>query len=154
MVALDQLWERLGHVRSLSFVASSGKPNGWNGQGTGTVVVLIDGKQTLTFTESGTWRSEGGRDTRFSNVYRWTVIGETIRLEHLRFGQDRPVNLFDLAQTGEREWRSVSPHLCSEDCYAATMLVLDDRIILRWSIDGPRKQVMIEYVYSVADAAP
>jgi hypothetical protein len=44
-------------------------------------------------------------------------------------------------------------HLCRDDCYAAVLLVRDDGIVLRWSIDGPRKQEMIEYVYSWQDAA-
>ena len=69
--------------------------------------------------------------------------GDTLRLEHLRFGEDRPVYLFDLAPAGDRGWRSVSPHLCSEDCYAAVLLVRDNGILLRWSIDGPRKKETI-----------
>jgi uncharacterized protein DUF6314 len=47
----------------------------------------------------------------------------------------------------------VSPHLCKEDCYAAVLVVQDDNLVLRWSIDGPRKQEMIEYTYSSQDAA-
>jgi hypothetical protein len=150
MTALEQLWDRLSRVRWLSFVARSGKPTGWNGRGIGTVMVQRVGERTLTFTESGTWRPEAGRDSRFSNVFRWTAVGETIRLEHLRFGKDHPVYLFDLAQAGDREWRSASPHLCREDCYSAVLILRDDDIVLRWSIDGPRKQEMIEYAYSAA----
>ena len=71
-----------------------------------------------------------------------------MRLEHLRFGEDHPVYLFDLGPAGEREWRSVSPHLCGEDCYAAVLTVRDDGIVLRWSVDGPRKQEAIEYTYA------
>jgi hypothetical protein len=113
---LDELWERLGSVRTLSFLARSARPGGWNGTGSGTVEILRAGEGTMTFTEAGIWRPEGGRDTRSSNVFRWSVVGDAIRLEHLRYGEGRPVYLFDLALAGEGEWRSVSPHLCREDC--------------------------------------
>src|SRR5215212_2731765 len=80
------IWECLSRVRTLSFVAHSGKPGGWNGKGSGTVVVTHLGVGAMTFTESGFWRPEGGGDIRFRNVFRWTIVGESLRLEHLRFG--------------------------------------------------------------------
>jgi hypothetical protein len=150
---LDQLWNHLRQVRSLSFVASSEARTGWNGRGVGTVEVREVGEAALTFHEQGNWRSEAGRNMRFTNVYRWTLAGDRLHLEHLRLGVESPVYLFDLAQASEREWRSVSPHVCSKDCYAAVLLLCDDGIVLRWSIDGPRKQETIEYIYSWRDAA-
>ena len=146
--ALNHLWNRLRRVRSLSFVASSASTTGWNGTGVGTAEVREAGDGAMTFHEQGFWRPEGGeRDIRFRNVYRWTPVGDLLRLEHLRFGADRPVFLFDLAHAGEGEWRSASPHLCRDDCYAAVLLVRDEGIVLRWSIDGPRKKESIEYTY-------
>jgi hypothetical protein len=143
-----QLWNLLRRVQSLSFVARSGAGTGWDGTGVGTVQVGECGQDVLTFTEEGTWRPEaGGRQTTFHNVYRWTLAGDLIRLEHLRFGADNPVYLFDLAQSGEREWRSMSPHLCRDDCYAAVLLAGDDGFTLRWSVRGPRKRETIEYHY-------
>lgn len=148
MAILEQTWERLRRVRGLAFVARSASPTGWNGQGTGTVVVEPAGDGALTFTEAGVWRPEGGREIRFRNVFRWSQGKDTLRLEHLRFGVDYPVSLFELALVGGGTWRSVAPHLCREDCYAAEMHVLDDGITLRWSVTGPSKQETIEYTYS------
>ena len=142
-MGLNGTWERLCQVRSLSFVAKSGNPTGWNGIGSGAVVVASVGSGVITFTESGTWRPDGGRDIRFSNVFRWTKNGDTLRLEHLRFGVGNPVYLFDLAEA-VREWLSVSPHVCSEDCYTARMTVDEGSIVLRWSVKGSRKQEDIE----------
>jgi hypothetical protein len=153
MMTFEQLWHRLRQVRSLSFVAQSGGESAWDGRGTGTVAVEQASSSTMTFTESGTWRPEGGKDIHFSNVYRWTLDAAALRLEHLRFGANNPVYLFDLAQTGEREWRSVSPHHCREDCYSAVLLVHDDRLVLRWAVDGPRKRQTIEYVYTGQEPA-
>ena len=145
---LSELWERLCQVKALTFVARSGNPAGWNGRGSGTVVVRSAGDDAITYTESGSWRPERGRGLRFRNVFRWSKAEDGLRLEHLRFGEGHPVYLFDLAPAEDGQWRSVSPHVCSEDCYAATLLVLDDRVVLRWSIDGPRKQEQVEYTYA------
>jgi hypothetical protein len=148
MTSLGKLWARLRQVRALSFVAQSAAQTGWNGAGSGTVVVQAFGDQVLTFTEAGVWRPEGGSDIRFRNVFRWTLAGSVVRLEHLRFGAENPVYLFDLEAAGEREWRSASPHLCRKDCYAAHLVVHDDHILVRWFVDGPRKQELIEYRYN------
>ena len=153
MLTQERLWDMLRRVGALSFAARSKVPNGWNRTGVGTVEARQVKPGVLTFKESGVWRPEVGRETRFSNVFRWTVAGDVVRLEHLRFGEDHPVYLFDLAPADEWEWRSVSPHQCKEDCYAATMRVHDDRIVLKWSIEGPRKQETIEYVYSIEGTA-
>jgi hypothetical protein len=145
---LHQLWDQLRRARSLSFVATSAGSTGWNGTGSGTVEVREAGDGVMTFHEQGLWRPEGGdQEIRFHNVYRWTLASGLLRLEHLRFGEGHPVYLFDLAPAGDREWRSVSPHLCSEDCYAAVLLLREDSILVQWSIDGPRKRETIEYDY-------
>jgi Family of unknown function (DUF6314) len=134
-------------VQTISFIARSGKPNGWNGQGRGIVETATTTAGAVTFGESGVWRSVDGNESRFRNTFRWSVIDNLVRLEHLRFGEGNPVHLFDLAQVGEQEWKSASPHLCRDDCYAAVLLILEDCIEVRWSIDGPKKQQAIEYVY-------
>ena len=153
MTSLQQLWDDLSRVRSLRFIARSGSATGWNGLGRGVVAVETHGDEVQTFAESGTWRTEAGRELRFHNVYRWTRNQPTLRLEHLRFGVDHPVYLFDLAQTGDREWRSVSPHACGEDRYSAILLV-GDVLALRWAVVGPTKQEVIEYEYFCDEVEP
>jgi hypothetical protein len=151
-MTLEQLWDRLQRVRSLSFVAHSGAESGWNGEGVGTVEVRAIGEGSMTFHEQGSWRPVGSeREIRFHNFYRWTLSGDLLRLEHLRLGPENPVTLFDLSQVGDREWRSASPHLCRDDCYSAILLIRDGGIVVRWSIEGPRKKEDIEYVYLFGD---
>jgi hypothetical protein len=49
--------------------------------------------------------------TRFRNVFRWTLLGpKLVRLEHLRFGPDHPVYLFELAQDANGTWTSNRLH--------------------------------------------
>jgi hypothetical protein len=106
-----ELWNCLGRVRCLRFVAQSALATGWQGVGTGSVVVDAATDAILIFTESGSWQPTCGRSLRFSNVFRWSRINtDLIRLEHLRFGVDHPVYLFDLAPGAGDEWTSVRPH--------------------------------------------
>ena len=108
MVPATELCDLLGRVTALTFEA---RGSTWTGTGCGSVAVASPAAGVLTFTESGTWLSDRGREFRFSNVFRWSVVGpELVRLEHLRLGPSNPVNLFELAPAAEG-WRSVHPHL-------------------------------------------
>jgi hypothetical protein len=111
MLTARQLWDGLQRVRFVRFISRSDTP-GWNGIGFGSVAVESPSEEVLVYVESGIWQLAKGRETRFSNVFRWTLTGpELIRLEHLRFGADRPVFLFDVAPGSSGEWASVRPHL-------------------------------------------
>jgi len=85
----------------------------------------------------------------FTNVFRWTAdtAGQCLRLEHLRFGVDHPVYLFDLVKVSEGVLESSEPHACREDCYAARMEVDEQTIRLKWEINGPTKAETISYTY-------
>src|SRR5262245_25964228 len=114
----SELWQRLALVKRLSFSSVSLPPSitQWNGTATGAVAVELSGEQ-LVFRERGVWTPSSGRHpVPFQNVYRWTLAGgETLRLEHLRFGEDHPVYLFDLVPVEPGVFTSASPHQCRED---------------------------------------
>lgn len=110
-MTFDTVWARLGSVRDLTFTASSSASTGWTGSGTGTVDVSQPASDVFIYTESGTWAQSGGKQLSFTNVYRWTLLRESLRLEHLRFGPDNPVYLFDLGIVDETRMESVAPHV-------------------------------------------
>jgi hypothetical protein len=149
-----EAWKRLRTVQRLSFVARSrAAPGcGWNGSGEGTVRVEEFDFRTTLFHESGSWTPKAGRPILFSNVFRWTLDAgvRSVRLEHLRFGTEHPVYLFDMVSAGEGEGILVSadPHVCREDYYAAWMEFDGQTIRLSWKITGPRKDETIEYLYT------
>jgi hypothetical protein len=147
---ITDLFYLLGRVRTLTFVARSSNPAGWNGRGTGIVHVRIDSPEVITFTETGSWRQTAGRELRFHNVFRWSLLSpdRRIRLEHLRFGPAHPVYLFDLAPTDSGEWTSTAAHVCREDCYTARLSAETDHIKIGWTIIGPKKDEDIRYMYS------
>jgi hypothetical protein len=147
MEKIEPVWAALRRVKTLEFVARSQSGTGWSGTGTGTVSVEVPAPESIVFRESGIWRSPGGGDLAFRNVYRWLRSEETVRLEHLRFGENHPVFLFDLASETDAVWSSVAPHLCRDDRYAARLELLPDSVSLQWNIRGPEKDEEILYRY-------
>jgi hypothetical protein len=151
-MAVEEAWSRLRTARELSFEARSrSTPNtGWNGRGEGTVQVEQAEALATIFYEKGSWTPEIGRPVPFSNVFRWMLDpeGSFIRLEHLRFGVDHPVYLFDLVPADERTLVSSEPHVCREDLYAARMEFEQQVIRLSWTITGPKKNESIGYSYT------
>jgi hypothetical protein len=144
-------WTRLLAVKELTFEARSraARYTGWNGFGKGAVQVEPVEAGVIVFHERGAWTPEGGRQATFSNVFRWTVDPDCrfIRLEHLRFGSDQPVYLFDLVPVDEGVLESSEPHVCQEDLYAARMEFDQHTVRLRWTITGPKKAEDISYTY-------
>lgn len=110
-MTLETVWSRLSSIRDLTFNASSSASTGWTGTGVGTVGVARPALDVLVCTESGTWTPNSGKQLSFSNVYRWTLQLQALRLEHLRFGVDNPVHLFDLGVVDDLRMASIEPHL-------------------------------------------
>lgn len=149
---LNTVWTRLSGVRSFVFVARTELPagGGWNGRGEGSVVVDKSGANVLIYREDGSWESDEGKKFEFSNVYKWLLDSEAehIRLEHLRFGAERPIYLFDMAAQNDRLLESIRPHKCGADEYCLTISGDDEKEIdLRWSVRGPNKDTLIHYRY-------
>ncbi len=139
-----ELFDALGRVTTLQFHA---RGRLWTGSGFGAVQVASPTEGVLTFTESGSWRSAQGREFRFNNVFRWSVVGpERVRLEHLRFGPEHPVELFELVPA-PGGWRSDQSHVCKADCYTAELQLRVAGIWVVWQVAGPKKDEAIEYTY-------
>lgn len=148
---VQEIWYCLSHVHAVNFIARSELPTGWNGYGSGSVAVEQPTDDILIFHEAGVWQPQGGEEVDFSNIFRWSRLGaEVIRLEHLRYGPEQPVYLFDLAVQSDGEWKSVEPHVCREDVYAARLWYDESSILMSWSIIGPKKQERLEYRYSIS----
>lgn len=155
LMILKAAWNSLRAVRTLQFSAKfSSQTSGWNVTGNGKVIVGMVDNSTITFTESGKWRSDSGKEFDFNNVYRWTLDEDAgvIRLEHLRFGPNQPVYLFDLAPTDNITFQSVSPHCCGADLYTAIMEFKDEAIYLRWNVKGPKKDEQICCIYAHSES--
>jgi hypothetical protein len=151
---LGALWAKLKTISRLDFTATSRSPenSGWNGSGVGTVCVSTSDERTIHFSERGQWRPSDNATgvapaITFTNTFRWTWQDSRIRLEHLRFGPDQPVYLFDIVALSATEFHSVEPHVCREDRYAASVRLDRKKICVGWIVTGPTKDESIEYIY-------
>ncbi len=147
---LASLWGRLTAVTTLAFTSQSfDSGSGWDGTGTGTVKVETTDARSMLFHENGRWSPQEGTSLQFTNVFRWTSLPDEsrLRLEHLRFGNAHPVYLFELEQTGETVWKSIEPHVCSEDLYSASLSLENESLHLDWTVKGDTKNERISYIY-------
>jgi hypothetical protein len=144
----NELWNQLSRIRFIRYHAVSQSETGWSGIGDGSVHVESPAPDIVLFSEPGTFTPSRGKPTRFTNVFRWTRLSATgLRLEHLRFGAENPVYLFDLEFQSDRTWRPNNAHICSEDCYSALLRLHNSGVDVRWSITGPKKDesILCEY---------
>jgi Family of unknown function (DUF6314) len=148
--AVSDLLICLRRCRELRFIAyRDDHPKTWTCNGVGAVAIESPSAQIVIFNESGTSRLTSGRELRFTNAYRWSLVSRSVvRLEHLRFGPNRPVYLFDLAPQDESTWASVTPHHCRSDLYSLQFELGRDAVSLLWMIVGPGKREKIQCVYS------
>ena len=72
---------------------------------------------------------------------------DTLQLQHLRRGTERPVHLADLAPAGADRLTSAAPHLCAADRYLAELVVAGDSCELRWQVSGPTKRYSLATTY-------
>lgn len=148
MVSNVEIWERLRSVTTVRWTAESQMGMGWSGTGSGTVCVSEPAPDVLVLEESGTWQPNGGKHLRFTNVFRWTLLQDRLRLEHLRFGPNHSVYLFDMTPDAEGVWREVEGHICNKDCYHATLQFGVEQIQVGWRILGQNRDDVISYVYT------
>ena len=147
---VTKTWNRLAQITTLRFVARSAGKTRWSGFGYGSVVVACPKVNTIIFAETGTWQSDAGQQCDFNNTWRWSLhdSGTEIQLEHLRFGPNNPVYLFDLPPVNDHRWQSARPYLCRDDSYSAILILAAYQIQLRWIVKGPHKDEDISYWYA------
>lgn len=170
---LGRIWRALSEVGRLSTVV---EPQGCSGVedvpfgdyigcGEGTVQLEHQDSWRMVFHEEGIWRTVGGAEHRFRNVYRWIYrraeFASTdsvnrsaevsnrgrLALEHLRHGSDRPVHLVEFEDAGGGQLVAAEPHACAPDTYDAGLKLAVDGLALEWRVTGPRKHYRMRTVY-------
>ncbi|MCO7231892.1 MULTISPECIES: DUF6314 family protein [unclassified Cobetia] len=170
------LYALLAQIHRLDFSSRSGPAsrNAWSGQGSGEVTVTHEAPdsphdgarqaaqqeaESVVFLEQGQFQLKGqSSSVNFHNRYRWQLAadGEALSLSHERRGRDAAVFLFDLvadSARGEDHFVSREAHLCIDDLYAATLVIVRDEagnalgFDLDWRITGPRKDEHLAYRY-------
>ncbi len=146
------IWSRLSQVRLISFRAQSKstEKSGWNGIGKGSVDIKKINERELLFHERGSWQTQSEDSLDFSNTFRWTLdeAHQFIALEHLRFGPNKPIFLFNLIPIDQQLLESINSHVCDKDTYFGKICCDDHFIKLNWRVIGPKKNEHIDYIYT------
>lgn len=149
---LQIFWEKLTRIQTMCFSAKSKMPGntGWNGLGKGTVEVKKIDDYSMTFHEKGSWVSEENKQMDFRNIFRWTYhpTQGLVSLEHLRFGPQNPVTLFDLIPVDLNLLESMDAHVCENDTYFGQVRCDKHFIQFNWRVIGPKKNEEIDYLYT------
>ncbi|MEE3234282.1 MAG: DUF6314 family protein [Candidatus Latescibacterota bacterium] len=145
--SLQTFFHNLAHVHTVQSESKSLLKTGWNGKGSGKVSTAWHDKQTLVFTEQGSWQSANGNNFNFSNIYRWTLEKNSISVAHLRQGPNHPVFLVELIPDGNI-LRSKDPHICKRDKYSAMLTMAHTNLSLVWNVVGPSKNEHMVYLYT------
>jgi len=144
---LEKLYQQMKQVSLVSLIAKAKhRQESQDRKGKGTVLVTAE-ENRLIFYEQGTWvESEG----KYNNHFRWTwdKARGMLKLEHLRYGNNFPVFLFDLIPQNAKTLRSQHPHLCGNDTYFGQLEFHQLFIHLRIRTIGPQKDENIEYIYT------
>lgn len=115
----------------------------------GKVNVYEEPGGEIVFEENLRWENENSLLMNSRNIYRWTFLPSgSIKLEHLRFGKNRPVFLVEFLKSAEGYWTGLEPHNCNSDLYSATLKEENDTIILHWSVSGPTENYILKTAYS------
>jgi hypothetical protein len=147
---LQQLQHKLSAISRFQFQNHHSEVlTGWEGVGEGVVKTEWQNANSLLYYEEGLFTGLRNKTMKCSNVYRWQFNNEkqTVSLEHLRFGINHPVYLFDFIFQSEFQLISACPHLCSKDLYSATMLMEEKSLSLEWLIQKPASISTIKYQY-------
>lgn len=151
-VSSSSLLEKLQNVRKgeLESICRQIPPTFEPRKGISSVTVFSE-EETVTLFERGTWLSVHSREEiAYTNTLRFRFLKDSrrIALEHLRYGKNRPVLLFELDQVGPFAYRSLAPYTCKEDTYTGSVLFDAHYIHLNWQVVGPKKNTSLRAVYT------
>lgn len=146
-----QVWEILTSVKQLNFTAKANlhSSTGWDGEGSGNVMVSQENSSSLIFQEKGVWKGQQGEPLKFSNSFKWTLdlTRNVISLEHLRRGPNFPVFLLDLKPINANTLVSIDSHACGKDSYFGEIRIDSKGLHFIWKIVGPKKSETLTYHY-------
>lgn len=144
-------WDQLNRVTCLRFSVLFSPQNKWQ-VGEADVVIERPSPEILIFQERGLWITGESTSSVFTNSFRFILDlqGGSIALEHLRYGEKRPVLLFQLTAVSTGVLESANPHVCGQDIYLARMFVSAGGVDMECLVEGPKKHMQLMYQYKTA----
>lgn len=134
-------WKLLCDAQSVSVSVHDAGDGAVQARGSGSVSVEANGGAEVVIRERGRWAEPHGGGAHFTDALRWTLDTDMalLRLEHIRRGPEEPVVLVELADDGNGGLTPLSPFLCGDDRYEASIRIMDDVVEVAWRVTGPKK---------------
>lgn len=143
------LRQNLSSPTHFSFEATTNRSyEGWAGRGSGKVTSFWHDDNTLIYEEEGVFVTQQQKTLKAKNTYCWRFEDLKVSLEHLRFGYEYPVFLFDLVQVDQMTWKSSCPHQCDLDQYHGTLILQEKGFKLNWLVQKGQEYNRMDYIYS------
>jgi len=144
---LKYLMDKLEKVKRLNFIVNHPNPELNIRLNCNLEVTRPDDFSIIT-EELGGWVNMEGQKVVSKNVYKWTAQSDSIlKLEHLRFGEEKPIFLVSFYNEKNILWKSLKPHICQQDIYSAEIVISHSNVKLIWSIETPKHTYSIESTY-------
>lgn len=145
---MNILKQKFLSIKNFTFQFEANSQKGWKGQGFGHVDIHQDNDSIITY-ERGKWKNTHHKEFLFTNAYRWTLnpSESSMTLEHIRFGIEQPVYLFDFYPVEVNEWETRQAHQCQLDSYTAKLTIEATYLKIEWQITGAHKNEKMIYWY-------
>jgi len=141
---LKDLINKIGQTKRLSFIVNHPNPF-LNIKLDFNLKVTKPDNFSIITEELGGWINNLGQKVVSKNTYKWTAQNDSIlKLEHLRFGEKKPIFLVNFYYKKTNFWKSLKPHICKQDVYEAELKIFSAKIMLIWNIQTP------EHTYTIA----
>lgn len=144
---LKYLFNKLVKVKRLNFKVNHPNPS-LNMQLNCNLKVTRPDDSSIITEELGDWINNEGQKVVSKNIYKWSVQNNSIlKLEHLRFGEKKPIFLVNFYNKKNYLWKSLKPHICEQDIYNAEIDISPTNIKLIWNINTPKHTYTIVSKY-------
>ena len=144
---LKYLFNKLVKVKRLNFKVNHPNPS-LNMQLNCNLKVTRPDDSSIITEELGDWINNEGQKVVSKNIYKWSVQNNSIlKLEHLRFGEKKPIFLVNFYNEKNYLWKSLKPHICEQDIYNAEIDISPTNIKLIWNINTPKHTYTIVSKY-------
>jgi len=144
---LKYVIDKLEKVKRLNFKVNHPNPS-LNIQLNSNLNVIRQDNNSIITEELGKWVNNYGQRVVSKNIFKWSALNDSIlKLEHLRFGEEKPLFLVNFYNEKNYLWKSLEPHICGQDIYNAELDIFPTNIKLEWKINTPKHTYTIVSKY-------
>ena len=116
----------------------------------GRIVLKKHTINLITIEEHGQF-VKGRYTNKTLNYYQWQFINKhQLQLSHLRNTEQNAEQLVTFnVPSSNFDCITSTPYFCGQDCYQANLNFTNNKFMLTWLVNGPKKDLLIESTYFI-----